>query len=102
LGKGKAADHARDRHEVRRAPAVEPGERRGGTGRERLDCDSGEREPEQRCDDRRGECVRRDGEQLQRVELEPRNRRGRDAARCGDGDDDAQGPAEGISLEEDR
>src|SRR5437016_1641795 len=81
LGEREAADEARAAREVRRAPAVQTGESGGGGARERRDGRSGEPEAEQRNDGRRRERVRGHRQERDRVELEPRDGRGRETAR---------------------
>ena len=83
---GQAADDARAGGEVGGAPAVEPGDALAAGGETGATSAAAKREPEQRRDRRRGERVRRHGEQRDGVELQPEDRRRRDAAGGRDGD----------------
>src|SRR5919198_6768634 len=73
LGERQAADEARTGGEVRRAPAVQAGERRGGGTGDRRHGRRSEPEPEQWDDGRRRERVRGHGQKRDRVEVKPRD-----------------------------
>ena len=99
LRSGQPADEPCTAREVRRAPAVEPREsrcRRRCDGRERR---GREGEREERRDDGRSERVRRHGEKRDGVELQPRDRRGRNAAGGRDRDHARERPRQRIALE---
>jgi hypothetical protein len=87
--------------EVGSQPPVRPRQRGCQLWRERREQGADERQHEHRSDDEATHRVGRDGEQRDLVELEPRDRRGRKAARCRDGDTCSKGSRQRVALEPD-
>ena len=96
---GRLPNAARARGDEPRAPAVEPRQRGRDRRRDRRDRRRQEREAEHLDDDRNRDDVRRDGDERDLVELQPRHRRRREPARRRDADQLRELVRDRVALE---